>query len=215
MDADYINMPPPPSVAAAPAAADQRFAQSEYIIRRRIMVLLGSAIDVQDGAGRQALFCQGKAFRLKEDLRIYADETKKQELLSVQARQVLDFSGAYDVTDRVTGELVGTMRRRGLKSIIKDHWDFLDPSGNVIGSLEEDNMALALVRRFLTDLVPQSYDIRSADGRLLAEANQFFNPFQYKMRLRFLDQGATTRLDRRLVLAACMLLCTVEGRQSS
>src|SRR5688572_12131837 len=108
MDYATATLPPPPYVEPVPPpAADPRFAQPEYILRRRIMVLLGSAIDVHDGAGRPALFCQGKAFRLKEDLRIYGDETKRRELLSVRARQIMDFSGAYDVVDSSAGDLIG------------------------------------------------------------------------------------------------------------
>lgn len=191
---------------------DSRFAQPEYIVRKRMLVLLGSAIDITTPDGAPVLFCQQKAFRLREDIRIYSDQYKTEELLWIQARQILDFSGAYDVTWAPTGDWLGTVRRRGWRSMLRDLWEVCDPQGNVLATLEEDSLALAMLRRLLSELIPQSYDVRLASGQLAAEVKQFFNPFLYKARLVFHDHGADA-LDRRLVIAAVMLLAVIEGRQ--
>ena len=45
------------------------------------------------------MFSEQKMFRLREDIRVYSDESKSQEVLSIKARQILDFSAAYDVVD--------------------------------------------------------------------------------------------------------------------
>ena len=42
------------------------------------------------------------------------------ELLSIQARQIIDFSAAYDVYDGSTGSKVGALKRKGMKSILRD-----------------------------------------------------------------------------------------------
>jgi uncharacterized protein YxjI len=196
-------------------AHEPRFMQAEYIIRKRVMVLLGSAVDITTPDGQPVLFCQQKAFRLREDIRVYTDQGKTQELLHLQARHILDFSGAFDITWVPTGEWLGTVRRQGLKSIVRDHWDVLDRDGNVTATIEEDSLALALVRRLLTALVPQRYDYKNAAGELLAEMDQFFNPFVYKARLRFRDYGTGQPQDRRLLLATALLLATIEGREDS
>jgi len=61
-----------------------------------------------------------KAFKLKEDIRLYANEDMQAELLLIQARRVLDISSEYDVTDSQTGEKVGVLKRKGLKSIVRE-----------------------------------------------------------------------------------------------
>jgi hypothetical protein len=204
-------------MAAMENLPDPRFQHPEYIVRKRMLVLLGSAIDIVSPGGAPVLFCQQKAFRLREDIRIYSDQSKSEELLWIQARQILDFSGAYDVTWSPTGEHLGTLRRRGWRSMVRDLWELTDAQGNVIATLEEDQLVLALLRRLLSDLIPQSYDLRLTSGHLAAEVKQFFNPFLYKGRLVFWDQliPGGSNVDRRLILAATMLLVVVEGRESS
>jgi hypothetical protein len=195
--------------------SDPRFAQAEYIIRKRMLVLLGSSIDITTADGRPVLFCQQKAFKLREDIRIYADQSKTEELLMIKSRQILDFSGAYDITWVPTGEWLGTIRRKGWHSMVRDLWEITDPQGNLLAILQEDSLPLAILRRFLSDLIPQSYDLAAPDGRIAAEVLQFFNPFLYKARLVFRDRDSGVDLDRRLVFAAAMLLVVVEGRESS
>ena len=61
----------------------------------------------------------------------------------------------------------------------------MDTNGREIAKLEEDNMALALVRRFLSNLIPQSYYLKNAQGVTLATYDQTFNPFLYVLKLKF------------------------------
>jgi hypothetical protein len=183
-----------------------------YLIRRKVLTLAGAKFHIFDPSGRVVMFSKMKAFKLREDIRLYAGEDMKNELINIHARQIVDFSAAYDVFDAVTGEKVGALKRKGLKSIIKDEWLILDNNDNQIGSIKEDNTGLALVRRFLTNLIPQSYDIE-INGQVVAEYRQRFNPFVLKLELDF-ARDTNHILDRRLGLAAGILLCAIEGRQN-
>ena len=82
----------------------------------------------------------------------------------------------------------------------------------MIGKLFEDSMALALVRRFLSGLVPQNYDITIGTTRV-ADLKQNFNPFSYQLNLDF-SMDVSQQLDRRMGIAAGILLAAIEGRQS-
>lgn len=193
----------------------QLFGANRYLVRRKILKLAGGAFHVYDETGAVVAYSEQKAFKLKEDIRIFADETKTVELLSIQARQVLDWSAAYDVTDSTTGEKVGALRRCGGKSILRDEWKFLDAEEREIGTLIEDSMGLALLRRLLTNLVPQRYDVFMPDvttGTKVANLDQNFNPFVYKLDVDFsFDQAG--RFDHRLGIAAAILLAAVEGKE--
>ena len=106
------------------------------------------------------LFSQQKMFKLREDIRVFSDESKSQELLLIQARSIIDFSAAYDVIDSPSGQKVGALRRKGLRSMLQDEWEVLDTQDQVVGTLFEDNLGLALLRRFLlSSLLPQNYDV--------------------------------------------------------
>ena len=192
--------------------ASGRFGQSRYMIRRKFFKLFGGAFHIYDEAGNVAFYSKMKAFKLKEDLRIYSGEDMQEELLTIQARSILDFGATYDVTDATTGERVGALRRKALSSILRDTWLVLDVNEQEVGKVEEDSMLLALVRRFLTNLIPQTFSGTMGDVRVFT-FRQHFNPFIQKIDLDF-SVDTQRRLDRRLGIAAAVLLCAIEGRQS-
>jgi uncharacterized protein YxjI len=188
-----------------------RYSHTHYLLRRQFLNLLGAKIRLYDPAGNLSFFVQQAAFKLREDIRVYSDESKATEMLTIKARQIMDFSAAYDVVDSLTGQKVGALKRKGWSSIIRDKWIVMDPQDREIGEIVEDNPALAIVRRFLTNLVPQNFDVNYGTKKVL-DLRQHFNPFLFKMDVDFtVDPSAS--MDRRLGLAAAVLLCAIEGRQ--
>ena len=59
-------------------------------------------------------------------------------ILLVRARQIIALNIAHDVFDPSTGEKIGSIRSRGLKSIIRDVWDILDVNDQPIGLISEE-----------------------------------------------------------------------------
>jgi hypothetical protein len=185
-----------------------------YLVRRKILTVFGAKFHVYDETGELLLFTRQKAFKLKEDLRLYADETQQQELMRISARQVIDFGATYDVIDSSTGAPIGSLRRRGLKSMVRDQWTFFDVDGGEIARLVEDSTALALLRRFVglaSLFFPQKHHVEM-NGRTIGTYQQAINPFVHKIRVDFSDD-AQHELDRRVALAGAILLCAIEGRQ--
>ena len=189
------------------------FAHTRYLLKRQVIALTGK-FRVYAPDGSLALFSEQKMFRLREDIRLYADEGKVRELLWIQARQIIDFSAAYDVVDSTTGVKIGGLRRRGVRSMFRDTWDFMDAADQPLGVLTEDSLALGLLRRFLLgSLLPQNYDVRIGETRV-ADLRQRFNLFRYELEVDF-SFDPSNRLDRRLGLAAAILLAAIEGKQRS
>ena len=179
-----------------------------FMVRRKIFTVLGASFHVYDPEMRVVAFSRQKAFKLKEDIRVFTDTTKSTELLSVQARQIVDFSAAYDIVDSTEGRKVGAARRKGWSSIMRDSWELLDESDRPIAQLREDSAFKAAMRRFLSNLIPQAYHLNASDGSELATLRVRFNPFVYK-----LEVSITGDIDPRLVLGTAVLLAAVEGRQ--
>ena len=186
------------------------FQNNQYLLKRQVFALAGK-FRVFDTSGRLLLFSEQKMFKLKEDIRVYADEAKTQEVLAIKARQIMDFSAAYDVFESASGQKVGTLRRKGFASIVRDEWEVLDVNDNVLGKLFEDSMGLALLRRFLSNLIPQNYDMTFGETRV-GDFKQNFNPFTYELNIDF-SMDTAHQVDRRLGIAAGILLAAVEGRQ--
>lgn len=189
----------------------QAFALDQYVARRKVLTAFTPKFHIYDPQGALVAYVEQKAFKLKEDITVFADEQKTRPLLNIKARSVMDFSAAYDVVDVSTGQRVGALRRKGLKSILQDEWVVLDATDKQIATIQEDSTLLAMLRRFLSKLIPQSFHVR-LDGQEVGVIRQAFNPFVLKHDVD-LRADSSRRLDRRLALAAVVLLLAIEGRQ--
>jgi hypothetical protein len=182
-----------------------------YLLKRQAIALTGK-FRFYDPAGRLVMFSEQKMFRLREDIRVYSDESKLQEVLMIKARQILDFSAAYDVMDTEMNQKVGVLRRRGLRSLLRDEWEVLDANDRLIGKLFEDSIPLALLRRLvLGKWLPQNYDITFGNMRV-ADLKQRFHLFRYELDIDF-SMDTSHLLDRRLGIAAGILLAAIEHKQ--
>jgi len=189
------------------------FQHSSYLLKRQAIALTGK-FRFYDPMGNMVMFSEQKMFKLREDIRVYSDEGKTQEVLSIKARQIMDFSASYDVVDTAMNQKVGALRRKGLRSILRDEWEVLDANDNMIGLIFEDSIGLALLRRFLLgSWLPQNYDITLGQTRV-GDLRQNFNLFRYELNLDF-SMDTARMLDRRLGIAAGTLLAAVEGKESN
>jgi hypothetical protein len=193
-----------------------------YTIRRQVLRLFGAGFDITGAGGAPIGYCEQKAFKFKEDMRIFTDRTKSQELLRMKSRQVIDFGATYDVF-LPSGEQIGSLRRKGLaSSFIRDSWLVFDSAGKTIGALKEDSTFAALVRRFveLAALIfPQKFHLRRTDasGKVndslppIATFRTHFNPFIYRLSITVHAEDAD--LDDLMLLATGCLIAAIEGRQ--
>ena len=186
--------------------------RSHYRFRRRFWTMFGSRLDVFDEYRNVVMHCHQKAFRLREDIRLHEGSEGGREILRIQARHIIDFGASYDVIDQLSGDWVGTLRRKGWQSMVRDKWEILDVSGNVIATLDEDNMTMAMLRRFLTELIPQRLHFSNLAGWEIANLDQHFNPFIYWLDL---DIPQPPAIDPRLFLAMATCVAAIEGRQGS
>jgi hypothetical protein len=189
------------------------FLYPQYLLKRQVFALTGK-VRFFDPQGNLALFVQQKMFKLREDIRIYSDEARTQELLLIKARQIIDWSAAYDVVDSLSGQKIGAFRRKGWKSMVRDEWEVLDVNDQPVGMLFEDSVGRALLRRLLLgSLLPQDYDMTVGETRV-ADLRQKFSFFGYQMVLDF-SMDTAGKLDRRLGIAAGTLLSIIEGKQQN
>jgi uncharacterized protein YxjI len=187
-----------------------RFANDRFLVRKKVLQIFGGSFHIFDTAGQLLFYSQMKAFKLKEDIRLYTGEDMGTEVLTIKARQIVDFSAAYDVVDSQKQEKVGVLKRKGFKSVFRDEWIVMDANDREIGLIQEDSMALALLRRVI-NLIPQTYH-GEINGTRVCKFQQNFNPFVMKITVDF-SEDKRQLLDRRLGIAAAILLCAIEGKQ--
>lgn len=106
-----------------------QYKQIEF--RRKFWKLFGAQINVVDPTSQQQLgLIRMKAWKLKEDIRLYRDDSQTEEIMRIGARSVIDFGATYDVFDSPTNQQLLSARRKGLRStFVRDHWLLLDTGG--------------------------------------------------------------------------------------
>jgi len=187
-----------------------------YTVRRKILKIFGAAFHVYDAQGALAGYCKQKAFKLKEDIRLFTDETCSTELLRLAARQVIDFGATYDVTTP-DGQAIGSLRRKGLKSsFVRDEWLVFDEQGAQIAMIKEMGSVTPIIRRYVDNIAaffPQRFEVtRGRDGAPIATIRQHFNLFVY--RLGVAVHVDDEQLDELMLLGATCLIAAIEGRQN-
>jgi hypothetical protein len=190
------------------------YRHDQFIARRQVFRLFGGGFTITSLDGRLLASSEQRAFRLKEDIRVFDGSSGGPEILHIKADRIIDFGAAYRVTDSRTGEAIGTLRRKGWTSMFRDSWEILDPSGIVRGRVTEDSGLKAAVRRMVelaALLLPETFHIE-VQGRIVGTMRQNFNPIVQKY-LVDLTHDADGVLPRQLAVATVILLLAVEGRQ--
>jgi uncharacterized protein YxjI len=186
----------------------------QYTIRRQFFKLFGAAFHVYDHQGQLAGYCKQKAFKLREDIRLFTDESQTTPLLTLKARQIIDFAVTFDVL-LPSGSPLCSLRRKGLMStFVRDEWIIFDSAGQPAASIKERGSILPILRRFteLTSLFfPQRFDVISTTNAPIAAFRQHFNPFIYRLGIAITAPDET--LDELAILAAACLISAIEGRQ--
>ena len=96
-------------------------------------------IRVTDAHGAPVLYVHQKAFKLKEAVTVYRDESRQTALYTIAADRVLDFNAVYRIRDGL-GREVGALARRGRRSLWRARYDVLDPGGRSVFRVHEDDV---------------------------------------------------------------------------
>lgn len=150
------------------------FSFPSFTVKRPWPTFLGRNFHVHDPNGNMCMYVQHKILTLKDEWNIYTDKSMGQSLVRVKAREAIALNPTTDVFDAASGETVGTVRSKGLKSIVRDTWEVLDASGAVIGELLEDSngMVRRMVPTFLgMALIPGKWHL-TVNGKLAMEIQE-------------------------------------------
>ena len=98
-------------------------------LRFKIIAIAPQAI-VTDANGDQVCYMKQKLLRLREKVEIYTDSSRDTLAATITANKVIDWSARYTFHD-VDGNEIGSVGRRGMRSIWKAHYDVFNPGSEV------------------------------------------------------------------------------------
>ena len=146
------------------------------------LLALASQIYIRDVDGQLIGYVKQKLLKLKEDINVFADEQQTQHLYNIKADRMLDFSAKYNFTD-AQGTLLGSIKRKGMRSIFKAHYEIYDVGGNQVMQIREESAWIKVVDGLLGE-VPL----------LGMFTGYFFNPAYIVSRM---DESAVARLKKQ------------------
>lgn len=102
------------------------------------LLALARQLSVRDSQGRLVFYVKQKALKLKESVTVFGDEGQTLPLYTIKADRVLDFNARYNFAD-TAGRHLGSLRRRGMRSIWKAHYEIYDDADRLALEIKEEN----------------------------------------------------------------------------
>jgi uncharacterized protein YxjI len=156
------------------------------------------------------LVLAGSFLSKKRHIHFYRDDSRQELLLEVLQDQKLAFVTHTFTVNDAGGTTLARLKKNILTDIFRKKWSVWTPEGRPLWEAKEDSLALALVRRFLTRLVPLCFIFCLPGGEVVGEFNRKFTLLdRYVLDLSKDDARA---LDRRVALAMGVMLDTGERR---
>ena len=116
----------------------------EYPLELSFKVMaMSPQIRVTDAGGRLLFYVKQKLFKLKEAVTVFADESMTQPLFNINADRVIDFSARYHFST-TSGVHLGSVKREGIKSLWKSHYEIFEGDTRVMSIREKDPLVKIL-----------------------------------------------------------------------
>lgn len=160
-----------------------------------------------DEHGQTLAFVRNATFTWERKIRVFSDPGLSFELLTISPLAGRHSAPSFEVIDSVNHERVGTIRPVQVNRLQRRQWRLMDARGQEVGTVTEDSVLLAGLRRLLIELVPQTYTFFLAQ-REIGKARQNGSLFNSEMEID-LSADCENQLDRRLATAAVVLLLAI------
>ncbi len=144
-----------PAIPPIPATDDisRQLQGIQYPLTLSFKVLaLASQATVTDAAGRTVLYTKQKMFKFREHVEIWTDSSQGTRLAEIKANKVIDWSARYFAMDS-NGGAIGSVGRRGWRSIWKAHYETFNPGDDTPDfSIHEENAWIKVADSIFGDI---------------------------------------------------------------
>jgi len=178
------------------------------------LLALTQQLSVRDAQGNLIFYVKRKAFKLKEAITVFADETQQRPIYHINADRIMDFSARYSFTDNA-GNALGSIKRHGMRSLWKSHYEIEDDRHAAL-SLNEENVwikvfdsllgQLPIVGALTGYLFHPAYLVSRADGTVLLRMEKQPAFFEGKFRVERQAQLDAEEETRSLLGLLMMIL---------
>ena len=184
------------------------------------LLALASQIYIRDANGNLIGYVKQKLFKLKEDINIFADESQSKLLFNIKADRVIDFSARYNFTSN-SGQYIGSIKRQGMRSIWKAHYEISDANNQPVLQINEENAwtkvfdalvgEVPVVGMFSGYLFNPAYIISRTDGSPVIRLQK--QPAFFEGKFLLTPQAQLSDNQESLVLLGSLMMTLMERRR--
>lgn len=221
---DTSNPYTPPAIPSIPVTDDlsRQLQGIQYPLTLSFKLLaLAKQATVVDATGRTVLYTKQKMFKFREHVEIWTDATQGTRFADIRANKVIDWSARYFSTDASGGE-IGSVGRRGWRSIWKAHYETFNPGDNVPDfSIQEENAwtkvadslfgEIPIIGMFSGYVFHPSYLATRADGAPVMRLTK--QPAFFEGRFKIEKIGTLTPREELNLFLSFMMLVLLERRR--
>lgn len=122
------------------------------ITLRMKLIALAPQFYVSDKQNRPIAYVKQKLFKFKEDIRVFADEQQNKLLYTIQADRIIDFNASYSMQDAQTGQTLGSIKRKGMRSLWKAAYQVHDSNDTPTYFISEESAFTRLMDGIFSQL---------------------------------------------------------------
>ena len=190
-----------------------------YLISKKLLKILGEEFYIYTDDNKDVLigYSEQKALKIKEDIRVFSDKSKSNQILNIKQRNVIDAYGSFDFTDPNTGESLGGIRRNLGESLFRDSYSIYGPDDQAYGEVKEDSLMKAMLRRWVPFLgglfwFPKFWmNVQGQPSITFQTSKEWLGFGRGTLEVHIPDEN---QLDRRVILGAAMIMIAIEGDQN-
>lgn len=184
------------------------------------VVALARQFSIEDSSGRLLMYVKQKAFKLREDVSVYADQAQTRVLYRINADRIIDWSARYSISDE-SGAEIGAIKQQGMRSIWRTRYDIFR-GDRVVFEVREENPWAKVGDSFLGEipvlgffagyLFHPKYLISTAEGAPVLRATKQPALFEGKFRIERLETPLNAEDERLLVIGALTTVLLEKNR---
>ena len=174
---------------------------------------LANDFNVKDADGNTLAYVRQKMFKLKEAISVFSNENRSELLYKINADRIIDFNASYSFTN-ANEEVIGSVGRKGAKSIIIKHYEIFNQDNKQEFVINEENPwakvgdavlgEIPVVGMFTGYFCNPRYAIKRADGTIVARLSKEASFMGRKFKLEKLSE-LNEKEGERMVLAIMMM----------
>lgn len=202
-------------------SAKHNFKEFDFPITFKFKISsLANDFTATDAGGGTIAYVRQKMFKFKEAILIYSNDSKTNLLYKIDADRIIDFNACYSFKDK-DENLVGKLGRKGMRSLLKAHYEIFDNENNHEYAIREENpwakvgdallCEVPLLGLFSGYMFNPRYIVQKNDGTIVARLSKqksFFGRTFKLDKLQELEPG-----DGERMMLALMMMILLERRR--